>query len=526
MYKCLYNLELLIIATAKTPFQSYQEPIKAETPANYIYELQGTDVDAVMICPTAWKRPLWNSSVDPHWKEEAPNMKQPYFTTDLKYYEKAYFRLRDYLMSGNDPVAVAVEAAKKTGIAPFISYRMNDHHYLQQKEAVVHPKFWRDHPQFWLGYGANYSDGIGAGKAEQENRHFDYMHEEVRDYYFSLLSELAWGYDIAGLELDFMRTPVYFKKEEVEQGRDVMTGFVRRIRGLLDEVGKSRGKDLKLCVRIPYTPEWSYEIGLDIERWDREGLIDMANLSTFFINSPEIHVEEYKSLLHHTTLYGEMHFIVDKATIPGGYSNNCTRKTTKEMYQALAAAFLDRGLDGISFFNTAYARHHFFEESRRYHLADGEPPFSAFSGISDLKELAKRDKHYLVGPYYSVLPMENELDLQLYIADENVKDRFQNAILRIKTQEPCHGLTIQATVNGYPVKEILWMGELFTPLSIEGMTAPEYVKYYLVPTDILCHGRNRICAVNLCDDPTVWDKKAIFNMVELALYKQNSFIEM
>ena len=93
MYKCLYNLEMLIIATGKPAFQNYDEPIKARTPANYIYQLKDTDVDAVMLCPTAWKLPLWDSKVIPHWKEEASHIQQPYFTADLKYHEKAYFRL-------------------------------------------------------------------------------------------------------------------------------------------------------------------------------------------------------------------------------------------------------------------------------------------------------------------------------------------------------------------------------------------------------------------------------------------------
>ena len=94
----------------------------------------------------------------------------------------------------------------------------------------------------------------------------------------------------------------------------------------------------------------------------------------------------------------------------------------------------------------------------------------------------------------------------------------------IKTQEPCQGLEVAANINGYDLKEIVWMGELFPPLSIEGITAPEYVKYYQVPVEVLKHGNNRISAKNLCDDPTLWDKRAEYEMVELAVYKNNSFV--
>ena len=61
MYKCLYNLELLIIGTAKTSFQNYSEPIKEKTAAEYVRALKESDVDAIMLCPTAWKMPLWKS---------------------------------------------------------------------------------------------------------------------------------------------------------------------------------------------------------------------------------------------------------------------------------------------------------------------------------------------------------------------------------------------------------------------------------------------------------------------------------
>ena len=510
MNKCLYNLELLILGTAQPPWQRYDEPINPQSPANYVKQLQGTDVDTLMICPTAWKTPLWDSKIDPHWREESDSVPTPYFSADLKYHEKAYFRLRDYMKAGNDPVAMCVNTAKEIGVEPFISYRMNDHHYLNQETAFVHPTFWKENPHLWIS---------------DENRHFDYAHKEVRDYYLGLLEELVSGYDIAGIELDFMRSPGYFKDDEIDKGRLIMNDFVRDVRRMLDTYGKERNKKLKLCVRIPHTVEWCKEIGLDAGLWDSEGLIDMANISPYFISSPAFDTEGYKAWLKNATLYGEMHFIIDKGQIYNGFTNNVSRKTTKEMYRALAAGILDRGFDGISFFNTDYARHHFFNEPRRLRLKDGQPPLEAFKGITDLEELSKYDKHYFVGPNYSPLPMDNSLKLEMYVADKNPAKDFKHALLRIKTQEPSQSLDIQASINGTVLEEVVWLGELFTPLSTEALPRVEYVKYYKVPTNLINHGTNTITAANLCDDPTLWDKKATYDMVELALYKENSFLD-
>lgn len=524
MYKCLYNLELLILGTAKTPFQDYDEPIRKETPANYVRQLEGTDVDAIMICPTAWKRPLWPSKVDPHWEKEAPYIQRPYFSADMKFHEKAYFRLKDYMLQGNDPVAEAVNQANRQGIAPFISYRMNDHHYLKQQDAFVHPAFWRDNPQFWLGKGASQSDGLHKWD-EEENRHFDYMHEPVREYYYSLLSELVEGYDIAGLELDFMRSPVYFKTAQLPDGRKIMTQFVRRIRKLLDLWGERRGKHLMLCVRVPYSTQWCWDVGLDVSCWDKEGLIDMVNISPFFISSPKLDIAGYKKIVHKAKLYGEMHFIVDKAVLHNGYGNNVTRKTTKYIYRALAATFLDQGMDGVSFFNADYARHHYFNEPRRDHLINEGPPFDAFRGITQLESLKNQDKHYFVGPHYSELPMYNNLDIELYLADRQIQNTFKHALLRLKTKDPCVGSEVHAYINGQKLEEILWVGELFPPLSIEGIAKPECVKYYRVPVSILKYGVNHVAAKNLCDDPTVWGKQVVYETVELGLYKYNSLLD-
>ena len=72
MYRCLFNHELLIAGTTQTPCQRYEDDICDEQLRLFMDELCDTDVDAVMLCPTAWRRNLWHSKVDPHWEEEAP----------------------------------------------------------------------------------------------------------------------------------------------------------------------------------------------------------------------------------------------------------------------------------------------------------------------------------------------------------------------------------------------------------------------------------------------------------------------
>jgi len=513
MYSCLYNLELLILGTGKPSFQSYDEPIQPQTPANYVKQLKGTDVDAIMLCPTAWKLPLWHSKIIPHWEQDAQNVKEPYFTTELKYHEKAYFRLREFMMAGNDPVKTAVDEAKKCSIAPFISYRMNDHHFLDQENAYVHPEFWRKNKNLWL-------ENSGHKSAVKYGRFFNYMKEEVREFYFSLLHELVDLYDVEGLELDFMRSPCYFADEDLEEGRIIMTEFVKRIRNMLNEYGAKRNKRLSLCVRVPLSIEKCMETGLDVVEWDRLKIIDMVNVSSFYISSPYLDINGYKEKIKHSSVYGELHFIVQQGELYNGYSIDISRKTTREIYRAMAADYLDRGADGISVFNMDYTRCHHLNEPRRLHLKDGEPPFDVLCGITDLNNLLSYDKHYFVGSNFSPLPMQDNLDLDIYIADCVENGPFRHALLRLETEKPCMPAPIETTVNGVVVEEIEWLGELFVPMSAECLPRRENVKCYKVPVELLKHGYNKICAKK---SPYSLNH-ANFIAVEIALYHNNSFL--
>ena len=134
-YRCLFNHELGILL--------WQEKgITAANVAKYIDKLAGTDVDAVMCCPTAWRTNLFPSEVDPAWKRylEIPYLKKfgP-LTSSMK-----------YIFDGGDPVGETLANCRRQGKGFFISYRMNDFHFVDNKEWPSHNAFWRNHPECWL----------------------------------------------------------------------------------------------------------------------------------------------------------------------------------------------------------------------------------------------------------------------------------------------------------------------------------------------------------------------------------------
>lgn len=498
-YKCLFNHELLILATSQTPYQSYDEDIKEEQVRGYVNELKDTDVDVIMCCPTAWRRNLWHSEIDPHWQEEAPHIAEPLPEHDRKYYEKAYFRLRRYMLSGADPVGGTLKAAREAGKDFFISYRMNDHHYLCHEASPMHQRFWKDNPQYRLPKTQTIAGQSGM---------FDYKHKEVRDFYFSLLEELTRLYDIDGIELDFLRSAVYFRPEEIQAGTPIMTEFVRSVKDMLEDYGKARGKKLQLCVRVPHTVEMCRAIGLDVEKWDGDGIVDMINISTHFIMSLCPDIEGFRSRIKKARLYGEMHFVVKLGQMESGFSNNVSRKTSREIYTTNAFEYLSRGCDGVSFFNFNYTRDHHFNEVRREGFMGCEPPFDVLRGISDKNELANQPRHYFVDPYYCELPQERNARVSIFVS--GVGEGFKRAIMRVETKERAVGIEMQAFSDGVRLKEIMWMGELFPPLTAEVVPDLKHVRFFEVPIELIKNGENVF--------EVTAEGKLTFICMELAMY--------
>jgi len=508
-YRCLYNHEMLILFTTETPYQTYRENVTENQVKGYVRELADTQVDALMCCPTAWRAVLWPSQVDPRWQEEAPGQVEPLPEGDWKYYDKVYWRVRRYMLQGNDPLQVTLNTAREIGIDFFISYRMNDRHYLNQRQCPTHDSFWRNNPGYWI----DPTRGSGG----------NYLIPQVRRRYLDLLTELSERYEADGLELDFQRSPPFFPPDKVDQGRPIMTEFVRDIRNMLTRIGEQRNKKLQLSVRVPYTIDRCLQVGLDPVAWDRDGLIDMVNVSPFFRNTAEIDIEGFKQQITNARVYGELNFNTQGGALPSGYNNNVMRLTTPEQYETTAYAFWKRGADGVSFFNFAYSREHSFHEPRRRELPGLEPPFHVLKHVCDLDYLSSRPKHYCLTPGFGSLPIDlppgRARSVELHIVDNVTPGTiFNSAMLRIEMTDDCWRIPFQVQVNGKSLQPSNFVGELFTPFSLQALPDMRQVRHFQLPLALLQTGQNRITVRNLSDEvfsngvPLTWQR------LEIALY--------
>ena len=485
-YKCLFNHDGAICYT----FTKGLDP-KTTGPeyiGGFARKLKDTDVDLVMVCPNAGRSLAYPSAVNPMWMKESSGSAK-----------KGFDYVKEYIRNGGDPVRDILEAAHEIDRDCFLSFRMNEAHNQVDKNFSTHDDFFRNHPQYWLAD----TDTSTTWKWDDDQvRMHNYMLEPVRDWYFAQLEEMVTYYDLDGLELDFQRAPRFFYNNQMEEGKKAMTGFVKRVREMVDRIGKERGKSIKLCVRVPETIKKCNMAGLDVVRWDELGLVHMINVSPYYLHTLNVDIEGFKAEIKTAKLYAELQGWSQAMAVPKGSSyNNGNRLTPATTYRAAALNFLSRGADGISFFNYDYLPH----GSPQYHEARVAAA-KELKGITDVEHLKTLSKNYVMIPFQQRLMQErnkgvkDEYIEEVVIPDDTSKVIFPRAILRVETFDVCNDLNMEARLNEKVLAACEHEGtELVPPVfkSDYGYPTADKVKFYNVPLADIIPGKNRIEARNL-----------------------------
>ena len=243
--------------------------------------------------------------------------------------------LRSLMESSGGPMQEVIRQFHEAGIEVLPSLRMNSH-YDSPFDSPAHGRFRRDHPEWLIGQPYEYIPRPTLEYAIA--RGVDYKFPGVREHMARIVFELCERFDVDGIELDYFRHPAFFRIEEACSNRYLMTDFVRRIRRRLDEVGEKRGRHLDLLVRVPPTLYDARRIGLDVETWISEGLVDIVAAGGGFMPF-EQPVREFVEVAEGTDclIYGSLEAL--------------RWALDEEVLYALAARFWDAGVDGFYLFN-------------------------------------------------------------------------------------------------------------------------------------------------------------------------------
>ena len=223
------------------------------------------------------------------------------------------------------------ERLAEMGIPALASFRMNDAHMSSAPTGPVAGRFWMNHRDWCLGEPFGYYGSC-----------LDYTHPQVREYLRRLVLEVVGKFpQIAGVELDAMRSPFFFPDGEGRAKAPIITDFVRQIRRDLDEAAERAGRDRHLLrINVPRDPELALESGLDVAAWADEGLVDGIAAGCYNTDF-QIPIEQWREMLGG---HIPVHAYVNCSHAMGEY-------LSLESYRGAAANAWGAGADGVYLFN-------------------------------------------------------------------------------------------------------------------------------------------------------------------------------
>ena len=187
--------------------------------------------------------------------------------------------------SGRDTLQVQLDFSRENGMEAVWALRMNDVHdaYPMGSRRWTYglAPFKVEHPECMMGKLGDWerfeNDANDADKRAWTK--LDFGMPIVRDHIFSIIQEVAENYDVDAIGMEFFKYFPFFRESRerepvTAEHVEIMTDLLRQIRKMADEEGEKRGRPILLAAHTPPTLSHSQFVGLDLETWLSEGLID------------------------------------------------------------------------------------------------------------------------------------------------------------------------------------------------------------------------------------------------------------
>lgn len=278
----------------------------------------------------------------------------------------------DLLAQGVDPLRLMIDHCRCNGREIIWSMRMNDTHDTPHTPANPHyyfSQFKKDHSEYLFGT-PTHPPKFGSWTA------VDFAEPEVRDFLFRIFEEICRDFDVDGIEMDFFRHLVLFRtvangSPACPEEREMMTEWVRRVRSMTEAEGMRRDKPILLTARVPDSVGYCKGMGLDIESWMAEGLID------FLVAGGDFQLNRWE----YSTDLGKRYNIPVYADLDPSVRYDLGKRFDRnsvEAYRGRAMEAWHAGAAGMYLFNLFNPRH------------------PVWWAIGDPEEMRGKDKYYFV----------------------------------------------------------------------------------------------------------------------------------
>lgn len=390
--------------------------------------LVGTEIGAVLL-NVCYNVSLTESQVwDTAWRKVTGEIITYDQLAAIRHWHKDFVYMKEL---GIDLYQIACSHLRKRGVAPWISVRMNEFHYLKWKETAA--SFWMEHPEYRLA----------------EDAPFDYSYQEVRNYYLIYIEEQCRQHDIDGIELDMLRGDQFFPEPVTDDKVKLLNDFLCQVRQRVDVVAQAKQHPIRISVRCYPQPEDCWKHGWDPVTWVTEGAVDVLTIGNFFVPTCyDISVERWREMLLQAGVSEEQYWInagSDYGNFAVSYDSDecrCQYNDTASMKGFAAMAF-ERGADGIYTFNLC------LEENLDW---------SAFGSLGKAMEGMRRhilttETHGRNGVSCSPFPVclfnSEECSYELYTAKRPRKGEY---LVRIGLQEKQED--VEVMINGKVARQV------------------------------------------------------------------------
>lgn len=232
--------------------------------------LENSHLDSIFYCTTTGSFNLHshNSRVAELFTASHPNVFPRNYASAL-------------IEQGRDNLQLVIDFCRKHGLEAFWSQRMNDTHDNWYPTLML-SAFKREHPELLLFHPEDRGKPMqGLVEPHMNATAVDYGKPEIRDRQYEIIRDVCERYDVDGIELDFMRQPIFFRPTMeglpvAQEHMDIMTDFVARVREMTEKAGKNRGKPVLIAICVPNLPDIARSVGLDVEEWLKRDLIDIV----------------------------------------------------------------------------------------------------------------------------------------------------------------------------------------------------------------------------------------------------------
>ncbi len=234
-----------------------------------------------------------------------------------------------------------IDELRKIGIRPWISIRMNDVHGSAHPGDFLNSELVDAHPE--------YNRAAHRGAVGHLDFALDYMREEVREYYITVIEEALDTFDTDGIELDFMREIYSICIGREHEGIEIINEFVRKAHAAVKRAEQKRGHKIEINIRVPANPEMALRLGFDVFAWVGEGLADYLTVTPRWSSSDNnMPIDVWKKIFG-----SKVKILAGLEVLLDAYNRRprVYRQNTLETDTGSACAYLSMGADGMYLFN-------------------------------------------------------------------------------------------------------------------------------------------------------------------------------